>query len=196
MVRPQSLAGREAWAGTIAGNSESVSPAADTHTPHAAADGRSAPPAGPPTEPGDYGALNAVYLTLFAGVLAATSRRPGAETAIPSREIVPLGVATFALSKVIAREKIGTWAREPFVEQDAEHNPVHPRGHGLRHAIGELMTCTRCVGAWAALALVALRLLSPPAGRIATTVLATSGVNDFLQSAFRLAAERANAAGG
>jgi hypothetical protein len=172
-----------------------VSSAADTHTPHAAADGRSAP-AGPPTEPGDYGALNAVYLTLFAGVLAATSRRPGAETAIPSREIVPLGVATFALSKVIAREKIGSWAREPFVEQDAEHNPEHPRGRGMRHAIGELMTCTRCVGAWAALALVALRLLSPPAGRIATTVLATSGVNDFLQSAFRLAAERANAAGG
>ncbi len=194
MVRPRSLAGREAWVGAIAGISEFVSSAADTQTP-SAADGRSAP-AGPATEPGDYGALNAVYLTLFAGVLAATSRRPGAETAIPSREIVPLGVATFALSKVVAREKIGTWAREPFVEQDAEHNPEHPRGHGLRHAIGELMTCTRCVGAWAALALVALRLLSPPAGRIATTVLATSGVNDFLQSAFRLAAERANAAAG
>ncbi len=194
MVHPRSLAGREAWAGAIAGISESVSPGADTQTRHAA-DGRSAP-AGSPTEPSDYGALNAVYLTLFAGVLAATSRRPGAETAIPSREIVPLGVATFALSKVVAREKIGTWVREPFVEQHADHQPGPPRGRGLRHAIGELMTCTRCVGAWAALALVALRLLSPPAGRIATTVLATSGVNDFLQSAFRLAAERANAAGG
>jgi len=156
-------------------------------------DGRPAP-SGQPTEPADYGALNAVYLTLFAGVLAATSRRAGSESAIPQREIVPLGVATFALSKVVAREKIGTWVREPFVEQDAEHNPEQPRGRGVRHAVGELMTCTRCVGAWAALALVALRLLSPPAGRIATTVLATSGVNDFLQTAFRLATERANAA--
>ena len=97
---------------------------------------------------------------------------------------------------MVAKEKIGTWVREPFVEQDADHRPGPPRGRGLRHAVGELLTCTRCVGAWAGLALVSLRILSPPAGRIATTVLATSGVNDFLQAGFRLTAEQADAAGG
>lgn len=147
-----------------------------------------------PTEPGDYGAINVAYLTLFAGMLAATSRRRGAQ-AIPAREILPLGVATFALSKVVAREKIGTWMREPFVEEDPDHRPGPPRGHGLRHAVGELMTCPRCVGAWAALGLVTVRTLSPPAGRTATTVLAASGVNDFLHAAFRLTAESANTAG-
>lgn len=157
-----------------------------------AADGR-APGRARPTEPGDYGALNVVYLALFSGVVAATSRRPGADTAIPAREIVPLGVATFALSKVVAREKMGTWVRDPFVEEDAERRPGPPRGRGVRHAVGELLTCTRCVGAWAGLGLVSLRVLSPPAGRIATVVLATSGVNDFLHAAFRLTAERANA---
>ena len=165
--------------------------AAEIHAA-APADGRAGWRDGP-TEPGDYGAINAAYLTLFAGMLAATSRR-GAQP-IPAREIVPLGVATFALSKVVAREKIGTWLREPFVEEDAEHRPGSPRGHGIRHAVGELMTCPRCVGAWAALGLVSLRTLSPTAGRTATTMLAASGVSDFLHAGFRLAADSANSAG-
>ena len=42
---------------------------------------------------------------------------------------MPLGAATFALSKVIAREHIGAWVREPFVD-DPIH-PHHPRGHRL-----------------------------------------------------------------
>ena len=166
-----------------------------TASPSSAPDGHVASRSGP-TEPGDYGALNAVYMTLLGGVIVASGRRGRAETAIPSKEIVPLGVATFALSKVVAREKIGTWVREPFVEQDAEHQPGPPRGHGLQHAIGELLTCTRCVGAWAALALVGLRVLSPRSGRIATTVLATSGTNDFLQAAFKVGTEKANELGG
>jgi hypothetical protein len=145
------------------------------------------------TEPSDYGALNAAYLALLGATVAAARRRPAADTAIPSAELVPLGLATFALSKVVAREKIGTWMRERFVEEDADHNPRGPRGRGLRRAVGELVTCTRCVGAWAGLGLVGLRLLSPPAGRIATSVLATSAVNDFLQAAFRYTTERADA---
>ncbi len=158
-------------------------------------DGRPAPTE-PATETSDYGALNVAYVILFGGMIGAARRLPGADRHVPAREIVPLGVATFALSKVVAKEKIGTWVREPFVEQDADHRPGSPRGRGLRHAVGELLTCTRCVGAWAGLALVSLRVLSPPAGRIATTVLATSGVNDFLQAGFRLTAEQADAAGG
>ena len=127
-------------------------------------------------------------------MVAATSRRRGADTAVPAREILPLALATFALSKVVAREKIGTWMREPFVEQDAEHRPHAPRGRGLRHAVGELMTCTRCMGAWSALGLVALRVHSPAAGRTVTTVLAASAGNDVLHTAFSLLCARANAA--
>ena len=32
-----------------------------------------------------------------------------------------------------------------------------PKGRRLRYAVGELLTCTRCMGAWSALGLVALR---------------------------------------
>ena len=49
------------------------------------------------------------------------------------------------------------------------------------------------MGAWCALALVALRMHSPAAGRTATTVLAASAGNDVLQSAFSLLCARASA---
>ena len=147
-----------------------------------------------PTEPSDYGALNAAYFALFGSVVAAWARK-GEEAAIPNSELVPLALATFALSKVVAQEKIGTWLREPFVEEGADRKPRQPRGRGLRHAVGELLSCTRCTGAWAALGIVGLRVASPPAGRLATTVLASSAVNDFLQAGFQFATGKANEAG-
>ena len=147
--------------------------------------------AGRLVEPADYALLNAVYGT-FLAALALTLRQRAAEgEPIPSTELVPMGAATFALSKVIARERIGTWVREPFVDQ--EGGEPRPRGRRLQRAIGELVTCTRCAGAWSGLAIVGLRITSPAAGRALTTVLATSAINDFLQAAFRLLCDRADA---
>jgi hypothetical protein len=114
-------------------------------------------------------------------VLAAGSRRE--EERISNAELASLAAATFALSKVIARERIGAWVREPFVD-DPVH-PNRPRGHRIQRAVGELVMCTRCVGAWSALGLVGLRVTSPRAGRTVTAVLATSAANDFLQAAFK-----------
>jgi hypothetical protein len=136
----------------------------------------------PKTEPVDYAAINAVYAALLAGIVWATRERAGSDP-IAVRELVPLSGATFALSKVIAREKVGSWVREPFVDQDG-HEP-QPTGTRLHRAIGELVTCTRCLGAWSALGVVGLRVASPTAGRTVTTVLAASAANDFMQAGFR-----------
>ena len=133
-------------------------------------------------EPVDYAAINAVYAALAAGLLYATRER-AAEDPIAVRELVPLSAATFALSKVIAREKVGTWVREPFVDQDG--HPPRPAGRRLQRAIGELVTCTRCVGAWSALGIVGLRVASPTTGRTVTNVLAASAANDWMQAGFR-----------
>ena len=141
-----------------------------------------------PTEPADYAAISAVYGSLLAGLAySARGREP-----IARAELLPLSAATFALSKLIAREKAETWLRQPFV--DESEGGKRPRGRRLRYAVGELIGCTRCVGAWSALGLVALRLHSPAAGRTATTVLAASAGNDILQTAFSLLCARANAA--
>ena len=141
-------------------------------------------------EPVDYAKLNAVYAALFAGVLIGTRNRPGAREPIPEHELLPIGAATFALAKVSAREKIGTWVREPFVEHDEGER--RPRGRRLQRAVGELITCTRCVGAWSALAVVGLRVADPQSGRIVTNVLAASAANDWLQAGFKLLTEQSN----
>jgi hypothetical protein len=142
-----------------------------------------------PTSANDYLAINAVYGALIATVLFST-REQHARDPISGRELIPMSAATFALSKVIAREKIGSWMREPFVDQsDGERRP---RGRGLRRAVGELVTCTRCVGAWSALGIVGLRLAAPDSGRIVTNVLAASAGNDWMQAAFKLLTAHVN----
>jgi hypothetical protein len=140
------------------------------------------------TEPVDYATINAVYAALAAGLLYATRER-ASEDPIALQELVPLSAATFALSKVIAREKVGTWMREPFVDQDG-HAP-RPKGRRLQRAVGELVTCTRCVGAWSALGIVGLRVASPQTGRTVANVLAASAANDWLQAGFRVLCNRA-----
>src|SRR5436309_10346778 len=121
------------------------------------------------TEPVDYAAINAVYGTLLAAIVLATRERGAKDDPISGAELIPLSAATFALSKVVAREKIGSWVREPFVDED---DGQKLRGRRLQRAVGELLTCTRCVGAWSALGVVGLRLASPRSGRVVTNVLA------------------------
>jgi Protein of unknown function (DUF1360) len=142
-----------------------------------------------PTTASDYLAVNAVYGALAATVLFST-RKQYSRDPISGRELLPISAATFALSKVIAREKIGSWMREPFVEMD--HGERKPRGRGLRRVVGELVTCTRCVGAWSALGIVGLRLAAPASGRIVTNVLAASAGNDWLQAGFKMLTASAN----
>jgi hypothetical protein len=54
----------------------------------------------------------------------------------------------------------------------------------MDQAIGELVTCSRCAGTWAAAALTATQILAPRFGRLLTWSLAAAGANDFLQAAF------------
>ena len=153
-------------------------------------DGR--PGADPPARPRDYAALSAGWGAAL-GTLLLAARDKGEEPVRPA-EIVPLGVATFALSKLVAKEKVDKWVRDPFVEErpDGERTP---KGSGLRYAVGELLTCTRCVGTWSALAVVGLRVANPEAGRTISAILASSAANDWLQAGFKLLTEQTNLVG-
>jgi hypothetical protein len=144
-----------------------------------------------PTKPVDYAVLTSGYAALAGAVLLA-AREHGDEPLHPA-EILPLGVATFALSKMIAKEKVESWVRQPFVEE-LPTGERRPKGRRLRYAVGELLTCSRCVGAWSSLALVGLRLSRPREARVLTALLGTSAVNDFLQTGFTRMCAEANVA--
>ena len=137
-----------------------------------------------PTEAADYAALTTVYGALLGAVaVSARGREP-----LPRAEVPVLAAATFALSKLIVHEKAETWLREPFVDEERRR----PKGRRLRYAVGELLTCTRCTGAWTALGLVALRMHAPSTGRTVATVLAASAGNDMLHAGFQWLCAGAN----
>ena len=142
------------------------------------------------TQPVDYAAINAVWVTLLAALIAGTRGRQSKDP-ITNKELIPLAAATFAVSKAVARERIGSWVREPFVETEEQK----PKGNRIRRAVGELVTCTRCVGTWSALGVVGLRLANPEAGRAVSTILASSAANDFMQAGFKLLTEQTNLVG-
>jgi Protein of unknown function (DUF1360) len=133
-----------------------------------------------PVTTSDYAALSAGWGALL-GALLVAARDKGDEP-VRATEVLPLGLATFALSKLVAKEKVDAWVREPFVEERADGRK--PKGTGLRYAIGELITCTRCVGVWSALGLTALRVTRPREARVVNAVLGASAVNDAAQAAF------------
>jgi Protein of unknown function (DUF1360) len=140
-----------------------------------------------PTKPVDYAALSAGYGALLGAVVLGARQHPDP---LLREEIPALALATFALSKLVAKEKVETWVREPFVEDTPQGR--RPKGTRLRYAVGELLSCTRCIGAWSSLGLVALRVTRPREAKVVTTVLATSALNDFLQTGFAWMCARAN----
>jgi hypothetical protein len=138
-----------------------------------------------PTEPTDYAALNVVWAGLLGATLAAT--KGGAP---PTKDLPLYGLAAFAATKAISKEKVGSWMREPVVDEERNR----PKGSGLRYAAGELLTCTRCLGTWSALGLIGLHAAKPREAKIVATVLATAGLNDWLQTGFSWACSKSNAA--
>jgi hypothetical protein len=141
-----------------------------------------------PVSATDYAALSAGWGALLGAVLVAA--RDKGDEPVRSTEVLPLGLAAFALSKLVAKEKVDAWVREPFVEERPEGH--RPKGTGVRYAVGEMLTCTRCVGVWSALGLVALRVLRPREARVVTAVLGASAVNDTAQAGFAWLTARSN----
>jgi hypothetical protein len=126
----------------------------------------------------------------FAGGLAAAGvlarllgRDPRGDTAL---DLAVLSAATFKAARTISRDDVSSFIRNPFVEGEAgtgEDEAPKETG-GVQQAIGELVTCSRCIGTWAAAGLATTQILAPRFGRLLTWSLAAAGANDFLQAGF------------
>jgi hypothetical protein len=62
----------------------------------------------------------------------------------------------------------------------------------MQQAIGELVTCSRCAGTWAAAGLAATQVLAPRFGLL-TWSFAAAGINDFMQAVFARLTEQGQA---
>ncbi len=127
----------------------------------------------------------------LAGLAARLTRRnPACQTPL---DFLVLSAASFKAARTLARDEVTSFLRDPFVEGDAHEGDEEPLESGdYRQAIGELVTCSRCVGTWAAGALATTQILAPRFGRLLTWSLAAAGANDWLQAAFAAMTEKAN----
>jgi hypothetical protein len=124
-------------------------------------------------------------------VLASRASDPDQE--LRPIDIVALGLATFKASRTVARDKVASFARDPFVEGKAwDGEDEKPAGTGLKRAVGELVTCTRCIGMWIATVLAASTSLTPRFGRLLIWSLNAAALNDFLLAGFSALTAKAN----
>jgi hypothetical protein len=147
-----------------------------------------------PTPP--YGAYAAIVGTFVGGLgvagLAARAldRDPACQTPL---DFFVLSAASFKAARTLASDEVTSFLREPFVVGKAHEGGEEPLETGdLRQAIGELVTCSRCGGTWAAGALATTQILAPRFGRLLTWSLAAAGANDWLQAGFAALLSKSN----
>jgi hypothetical protein len=128
------------------------------------------------------------------GVAGVLSRRLERDPACNSAlDLLVLCLASFKAARTLARDDVASFIREPFVERTGDDGDEEPVETGdFRQAIGELVTCSRCVGTWTAGALAATSVLAPRFGRLLTWSLASAGANDWLQAGFSALTKKAN----
>ena len=139
----------------------------------------------------------AVIMATFAGGLAAAGavarmlrRDPQCSTAL---DFVVLSAAAFKAARTLSHDEVTSFVREPFVKGHAHSGEgEEPVQGGMEQAIGELVTCSRCVGTWAAAGLAATQIITPRFGRLLTWSLGAAAANDFLQAAFVALSSKAN----
>jgi hypothetical protein len=129
-------------------------------------------------------------LAAVAGLTTLLGRRPDRLTTL---DLAVLSAATFKAARTVASDEILSFVREPFVQGEAHEGTEEPvETGGPRQAIGELLTCSRCIGTWAAAGLLSAQTLAPRTGRLLTGTLAVAAANDFLQAGFAALTSKSN----
>jgi hypothetical protein len=135
---------------------------------------------------GDLGAMG-VYLGLVtAGAATVRARRTELPSRIPAGDLALLTVATFRLARRIAKDPVTSPLRAPFTtfEGPSGHAEVaeEVREHGgVKHAVGELLTCPFCLAQWVATGLVFSYATAPRATRLVAMTMTMVAGSDVLQ---------------
>jgi hypothetical protein len=156
----------------------------------------------PPPPPSDEGGpaeegtplllVGGILVGAFLAALALASRATDREPELRAIEVAALGLATFKAARTVSRDRVTSFLREPFVEGEAYEGHEHPAGTGMQRAVGELVTCTRCVGTWVAAGLAMSLTVTPRFGRLLVWTLDAAALNDFLQAGFVALAHASN----
>ena len=147
---------------------------------------------GSPRPLGSYAILASVYATMTGGLALWTRRgRRRGTIGVPDRvawsDVALLSIATHRLSRLIAKDSVTAVLRAPFTQfkEAAGEGEVNEevRGTGLRHAVGELVTCPFCIAQWIATVFAFGLVLAPRATRMVAATLTAVTASDWMQFA-------------
>lgn len=134
---------------------------------------------------GGYAVMMSLYGAATGAVVYGLRSRRGRVRAPRPFELVVLGLATQHLTRLISKDGVTAPLRAPFTEFEgpAGEGEVNerPAGRGVRHAVGELLSCPFCLGQWVATTFVAGEVAAPALTTAALTTLAAAQVSDYLQ---------------
>jgi hypothetical protein len=135
---------------------------------------------------GHLGAMSTYAgLVAAAGAAVRASGRPLPDR-IPVGDAVLLTVATFRLARRIAKDPVTSPLRAPFTTFQGASGHAElaeeVREHGgIKHAVGELLTCPFCLAQWVGTGFVLGYATAPRATRLAALTMTTVAGSDVLQ---------------
>jgi hypothetical protein len=132
-----------------------------------------------------YARVMATYGVGVAGLaaLVAARRRP-----LPERptfgDLALMAIATAKVSRLVSRDVVTSPLRAPFTRYESSGGPAElneeVRGGGVRHAVGELLTCPFCTAVWVAGGLATGLVFAPRLTRFGMGVASAIAGADFL----------------
>jgi hypothetical protein len=101
-------------------------------------------------------------------------------------DFVLLSLATYRLGHLVAYDRVMEPFRAPFARTVPDHTgageSVEAKGEGLRHTIGQLITCPICAGTWIAAGLVYALVLLPEITRLFLWMTAAIGLAELVNA--------------
>ena len=144
-----------------------------------------------------HAALVGAFNALVAAIAVAQwrSRRP-LPARVPAADLLLMSVATYKLSRLIAKDRITGFFRAPFTRYEGPSErpsevSEQPRGSGLRRAIGELLVCPYCLSQWVGTGFIGLYLQAPRLARTVSSLFVIVAGSDVLQQAWIAVDKRA-----
>jgi hypothetical protein len=136
----------------------------------------------------EYGVMLAFYVASVATLTGVALERGRLPKKFGLLDLAALGIATHKLSRIIAKDRITSILRAPFVNYirsaGAGEVEEEPRGRGIQRGIGQLISCPYCVAPWCATALGFGLIFAPRITRFFAGILASVATSDFLHRAY------------
>jgi Protein of unknown function (DUF1360) len=138
---------------------------------------------------GFLGAMSVYGTVVAAGAAAVRASGRQLPERIPLGDAVLLTIGTFRLARRIAKDPVTAPVRAPFTSYQGTSGEAEVaeevREHGgVKHAVGELVTCPFCLAQWVGTAFVLGYVTAPRATRRAALTMTMVAGSDVLQFAY------------